>query len=246
MKTQVKIALTALMTLVLGALTLGLLVPNVGELGYPVKAVALTIDDGPDPRFTPSVLHDLQRYEDKATFFFLGENVEKHPDLAKKVLAAGHEVGNHTMSHLHMEQATFERNLAEIQGANEMLESMLGVTPTFFRPPRGHLNHAAMQAIRASGMTPAFWTLALEHHGLNPQEMVDRVMRYVHPGAVILMHDGNLDRTLSVKALPILLKELHDEGYQVVSLGELEQYHPLPQWRKKYLCEPSCPERINY
>lgn len=246
MKSRAKIMVSAFAALVVGAIILGLLAPHSTELGHPAKAVALTIDDGPDPRYTPSVLRDLQRRGDKATFFFLGENVEKHPEIAKEVLAAGHEVGNHTMSHLHMEQADYQRNLAEITTANALLERTLGITPKYFRPPRGFLNDAAMSAIRASGMTPSFWTVGLERHGLSPQEMADRVMRYVHPGAVILMHDGNLDRTRSIQALPILLEKLHDEGYKVVSLGELEQYHPTPAWRAKYLCDPSCPDRINF
>lgn len=209
--------------------------------GSPDLLIALTIDDGPDPRFTPRVLDTLSKYNSHATFFVIGKSVEEHPELAREIVRSGNEIANHTMTHPHLENLSYEETMQELNLAEEKIREVTGMKSVFFRPPRGKANPQAMQAIKNSGMRVAFWTLGLENHARKtPQDMVSRVMTYIEPGAVLLMHDGNLDRELSVRALPILLEALHEKGYRVVSLNELLHSGVNHAWRERYLCEPSC------
>lgn len=191
--------------------------------GVTGKVIALTIDDGPDPRFTPDILGLLESHSAKASFFMLGQAIDAHPDLARVVRDGGHEIGNHTYGHLHYDQLTEHQAAQEVNLGTEAIRSALGnVDLRWARAPRGKTTPETARALRSSGLQAAGWTVCLENKkSLTPQDMADRVLEYVEPGAIILMHDGDLDRTNSVLALEILLTELAAQGYRVTTLSEL-------------------------
>ena len=104
--------------------------------GITGKKVILTIDDGPDPRFTPEVLDILKKHEAKATFFIVGNAARRHPALIRRIIAEGHEIANHTMTHSNLERTPHDGVVREITGAQSLLHAMTGSEPRYFRPPR--------------------------------------------------------------------------------------------------------------
>ncbi|MCL6615339.1 MAG: polysaccharide deacetylase family protein, partial [Firmicutes bacterium] len=186
------------------------------------RLVALTFDDGPDPRFTPEILTILHRYGAHATFFVVGRNVRRWPELLRAEIAAGHEIGNHTYDHPELHKLSRAQVDKEIESCDVLVFEVAGVVPHFFRPPYERLSLAIIQSAWAHGKQVVLAGLALEHHeARTPQEMAARVAAHVRPGTVILAHDGRLDRSATVAALPLLLSELEARGYRFVTLGEL-------------------------
>lgn len=190
------------------------------------KAVALSFDDGPDPRYTPAVLDILDRYGVKATFFLEGDHVEQHEALARRIDRAGHEVANHTYDHADLPSLDQAGVAAQIERANDAFRRAGLPQPKLFRPPRGQYDHEAAAAVRAAGLINAGWThgLCVEKwtRQLPPQWAVDAMLAGVRPGAILLAHDGGEpDRTATVDALPYLLDGLRERGYRVVTVGEL-------------------------
>lgn len=190
--------------------------------GVSSKTIALTIDDGPDPRFTPQILELLAEHHAHATFFLVGESVEQYPQLAREEVAAGHELGNHTMTHPYFDKISYSEAREEIAHAQDAIAQTTGAHPVFVRAPRGATTKASRAAMEDSGLTPAGWSVCIEHHDSpTPEAMAHRVLAQVKPGSIILMHDGRLDRTRSIEALRILLTDLDKEGYTVTTLSTL-------------------------
>jgi peptidoglycan/xylan/chitin deacetylase (PgdA/CDA1 family) len=191
------------------------------------KVVALTFDDGPDPRFTPQVLRILKENKITATFFVIGEEAQLHPDLVKQEAAEGHEIENHTFTHPDLRQRTDLTTSEEILWCQSTIADLTGRSPIYFRPPRKLYNDETIQMTELYGYRLVLWTVCMENRSApTPQAMSSRVLRYCRPGSIILAHDGRLDRTPTVKALPLLIKELKKKGYRFVTLHELlTRYH---------------------
>lgn len=186
------------------------------------KIVALTFDDGPDPRYTLPILDILKEYQAPATFFMVGNNINKYPDIAKKVVAEGHEVGNHTMDHRPLTDLTPPEVYHEIEDCYKTIRTVTGVVPKYFRSPKGLTTPDVEAVTNTFEMSEILWTLTIENKKApTPEAMVERVINKIEPGSIILLHDGRLDRTNTVKALPLLIKELRNNGYRIVPLSEL-------------------------
>lgn len=188
------------------------------------KVVALTFDDGPHPVYTPQVLSILKRHGVKATFFLIGKRVEQFPEIARRIVAEGHEVGNHTYSHpANLPKENWEQVRQEIEKCSEAIERVTGVRPKLFRPPRGFLNYKVLTLAQLEGYTLVFWTVSADHKDApTPEAMAQRVFKLVHPGAIILMHDGRIpSRWKDVKALPLIIEGLQKRGYKFVTVSEL-------------------------
>jgi peptidoglycan/xylan/chitin deacetylase (PgdA/CDA1 family) len=189
------------------------------------KMVALTFDDGPDPRWTPKVLELLRQYNAHATFFEVGKNVMAHPDLVHAVLADGNEVADHTWDHPDLEiMPTVEVSQEINEGANA-ITSVGAPAPKYFRPPKGFTDDAVGVLANAHQYRTIFWDLCLEafvdHTGDMPEAVRDMLGR-VTPGSIILAHDGGIpDRTKTMKTLPILLEGLKARGYTMVDVTTL-------------------------
>ncbi|MGQ9727613.1 MAG: polysaccharide deacetylase family protein, partial [Candidatus Fervidibacter sp.] len=200
------------------------------------KLVALTFDDGPHPLFTPQVLDILKRYGIKATFFLIGKRVEKFPEIARRIVFEGHEVGNHTYSHpANLPKENKEQVRQEIEKCTAVIEKVTGVRPKLFRPPRGFLNYKVLMLAQLEGYTPVFWTVSADHkEAKTPEAMAQRVLKLVQPCDVILMHDGRIpSRWKDVKALPLIVEGLQKRGYEFVTVSELFRLTRLPSTRSR-------------
>lgn len=186
------------------------------------RVVALTFDDGPSREYTPAVLDVLAAAGARATFFVVGQRVRRFPDLVRRQLAEGHEVGNHTDGHDDLARLTEEQARATIGRAADAVTAAAGVTPRLLRPPFGHLSGAAVAAAGALGVDVALWTSALDEVSLTPEGNVAAVLDGLRPGGVVLAHDhGDARRAVGLAALPGLLAGLQDAGYATVTVSEL-------------------------
>lgn len=189
------------------------------------RRLALTFDDGPDPVHTPKVLDLLRSMGAHATFFLVGERAVRVPELVRRIVEEGHELGNHTWSHRNLWACGPRQTVGEIVEGHRVLERAAGSAPRWFRPPWGMVNLAVFRATRRLGTPCVFWSLQPE--GLRPVPPA-RQTRYVlaraHPGAIVDLHDapgvqGAPERLLA--ALPSMISGLRARGYELVSLGTL-------------------------
>jgi peptidoglycan-N-acetylglucosamine deacetylase len=180
----------------------------------PTKYVVLTFDDGPDAEYTPKVLDILALYGAKATFFEVGQNVRKHPELTRQLHAAGHSVQNHTWDHSDLRKLTAAKFLQEVTSTDQAIRAQIGSTPGCLRPPYGGVSATVRQRARQLGKDLVVWTIdSRDWTKPGTTAIVQRVLKNVHSGSVILMHDGGGNRAQTVAALPTILKALKAQGY---------------------------------
>jgi peptidoglycan/xylan/chitin deacetylase (PgdA/CDA1 family) len=189
------------------------------------RLVALTFDDGPDPRYTPIVLRLLAQYHAHATFFVIGLNVQAHPDLVRAELAAHDELGDHTWDHTDLETLAPDKVQDEIERGASALRDAGAPAPKYFRPPHGYTDEAVGLLADAHKYRTIFWDLAVEHyvnHSPTVPAGVDALLARVRPGSIILAHDGGIpNRARTMQALPLLLRGLRARGYRVVDVSQL-------------------------
>ncbi|HZX05476.1 polysaccharide deacetylase family protein [Kribbella sp.] len=180
----------------------------------PTKYVVLTFDDGPDAEYTPKVLDVLAKYDAKATFFEVGQNVRKHPELTKRIHDAGHSVQNHTWDHSDLRKLTAAKFQQEVSSTDQAIRAQTGSTPTCLRPPYGGVSATVRQRARQLGKGLVVWTVdSRDWTKPGTAAIVQRVLKNVHSGSVILMHDGGGNRAQTVAALPAILTALKAQGY---------------------------------
>jgi peptidoglycan/xylan/chitin deacetylase (PgdA/CDA1 family) len=189
--------------------------------------VALTFDDGPASPFTEQVLDILRSCKVKATFFVCGRNVERHPDLLKRIHAEGHLVGNHTYSHPfpYFRSKPFFRE--EIDRTQEAIEKVIGRRPTIFRPPYGARWRGLYDVLDERGLRLVNWSDTGYDWKCEAEEIVRKTLEKLGPGSIILLHDGKradppgkFDRSGTVLALPAILDGVQKAGLTFVPLSE--------------------------
>jgi peptidoglycan/xylan/chitin deacetylase (PgdA/CDA1 family) len=186
------------------------------------KLVALTFDDGPDPLYTDSVLQILKKYKVPATFFVVGENAAAHPDLIQQEIKAGHEIENHTFTHADLSLADASGTEEEIQKTDALLIRMLERNIKYFRPPKKLFRPETIDIAERQGYQTVLWTICVENaQSPTPRAMAKRVIDAARPGMIILAHDGRLDRSQTILALPIIIEAFLKQGYRFVTLDEL-------------------------
>ena len=192
----------------------------VHELGTQNKVIALTFDDGPDPICTPPILDILHNEGVHATFFIPGRMLVRCPEIARREMAEGHTLGNHTFSHPYLERKASGEVQKEILSCDEVMDSLLHLKTTLFRPPRGNWNPIITEEARREGKQIILWSGAVEHsEASSPQQLIDRALRLAHPGAILLLHDGAYGlRINTVKALPGIIHGLKARGYRFVTI----------------------------
>ncbi len=186
------------------------------------KVVALTFDAGSDAGHTQAILDILRDEGVKATFFLTADWLEANPDLGKAIVAAGHDIGNHTKDHPHMTQLTDEEIKAELAAVEDgALATMGKSTKPFFRPPFGEYDdRVAMVAGQAGYRYLVMWTVdSLDWKLIPPEEVTKRIVDGAKPGAIFLMHVGS--QTYEPQALPETIRRLREAGYGFVTLSEL-------------------------
>jgi len=190
------------------------------------KVVALTLDDGPDPKYTPTVLKLARDKGIKLTFFLVGKEIRLHPDLAREEAAEGHAIGNHTWDHPALTRETPPQDISEIERCEDEIEKICGQRTRLFRPPKGYWDGDTFVEAERLGYRMILWSAALEHRtAKTPEAMAQRILRHIRPGMIILAHDGEpcrpIDRSKTMKALPILVDGLLERGYRFVTVPEL-------------------------
>ncbi len=186
-----------------------------GEARTP-RAVALTFDDGPWPNTTAKVLQILERMRARATFFTIGAQVERYPQLVRRQLRAGMTVGNHTYSHPYsppFDRQPPKRIRQEIEGGARALAS-LGVDTVLFRPPGGASSERVVSIAGELGQRVVLWTIDPKdwRAGTTAKQISRRVLRAVAPGSIVLLHDGGGNRSATIKALPEIIRGIRRKG----------------------------------
>lgn len=195
------------------------LVRSLGGNSQVRKEVALTFDDAPSP-FTKEVLKILDNYGVSATFFLVGSQVEKSPEVAHQIVAAGHEIGNHSFSHCWSSDDSVETLVEDIKRAEEAIYRATGQVPLYFRPPGGMVNDKVKEACGQTGYGILLWWVDSRDWLLTEEEILEKVKKEVKDGAIILFH--NLATTVEV--LPQVIEDLRREGYKFVTISQLLRY----------------------
>jgi peptidoglycan/xylan/chitin deacetylase (PgdA/CDA1 family) len=178
------------------------------------KAIALTIDDGPSPLYTPQVLRILEKYKVKASFSMIGENVTYYPEMAREVADAGHMIVNHTWNHADLALLSAAQTRSEIASAADAIHKAVGKTPTMFRAPYGAWSRSALEYCASEHLTPLDWSVDPRDWAMpGVREIVTNIMANTRTGSIILEHDGGGNRSETVAALKIVIPRLLDEGY---------------------------------
>jgi peptidoglycan-N-acetylglucosamine deacetylase len=200
--------------------------PDLAGIGRPGH-VALTFDDGPDPEATPAVLDALGRLGWAATFFMLGEQVARYPEVAATVVAAGHEAAVHGFSHRnHLARGPGDV-CRDVARAAEVVMAATGARPTWFRPPYGVLTGGSLIAARRAGLRPVLWTAwGRDWEARSPAQVAGAVARQLRPGGTVLLHDSDCAARVAgswrctVQALPRLAELIDQLGCTVGPLRD--------------------------
>lgn len=187
--------------------------------------MALTFDDGPDGRYTPRVLDELRRAGVRATFFVTAKQAEAHPGVMRRIVADGHEVGNHGDDHTLLTgsgRAALERRLRHADG---VIRRWTGRPLRWFRPPYGAHDGEVLRAAEALHYRTVLWSVdTRDWQGLPASDVLANSLAGIHNGAIILNHSATgpgRDLSGTAEALPKLIAELRARGYRLVTLGEL-------------------------
>ena len=181
------------------------------------KVFALTFDDGPWPEYTRQMLAVLAEKDVKATFFMVGQEVSRRPEIAREVRDAGHAIGNHSWDH----PSRPRDPKMQVQRTDSAIEKAVGFRPTIFRPPYGIM--ASMARIsEAEGDAVLLWSAdSGDWHKPGANTIARRIISQARPGGISLMHDGGGSRAQSVAALPVIIDTLRERGYRFVTVPEL-------------------------
>ena len=168
---------------------------------------------------TQELIEILGRYKVKATFFVVGEWVDKYPESVKALHDAGHEIMNHSNTHAHYPQLSVDEIVADLNACNDKIERVTGVRPNLVRLPYGDYDDNAINAVRSIGMEPIQWDVdSLDWKDLSAAEITQRVTSKVGPGSIVLFHNAALH---TPEALPEIIETLLQEGYTFVPISEI-------------------------
>ena len=181
------------------------------------KIVFITFDDGPSEEYTSKILDILKEYNVKATFFCIGQNIERNKELFKRIFIEGHLVGNHTNSHkIPFSYSSEEKVVHEINLCSNIIAEVTGEKPKLFRPPYGVTNPAIASALHKLTMKSIGWSIrSLDTKAKDENKLLLRITNQLHPGAIIILHDN---RKITCNMLPLLIKSIHQKGYKILPL----------------------------
>ncbi len=188
-----------------------------GNPGLP--EIALTFDDGPSAGYTTQVLSVLRKYGVRATFFMLGQWVQRYPDLARAVLADGHAIGDHSWSHPDLTTLSTSAIQQQLGNTAHVIKQTVGTAPALFRPPYGAYNSRVLSVAGSLQLSTILWDIdPRDWSRPGTSVIVNRVLSHLHNGAIILMHDGGGDRSQTLQALPTIIQQARARGYRFVTV----------------------------
>lgn len=189
------------------------------------KLAALTFDDGPDGKYTPMILDILKEKDVPATFFVMGQQVERFPKMLNRIEGEGHAIANHTWKHPDLRTKWSSDVKDEITTTQKEIKKVVGKSSDLFRPPYGEVTKADVKLLNDLGLRNILWSVDTEdYNGPSADEIMETVRREMSPGGILLQHNfqsssSTLDGT--VEALPRIIDELREEGYEFVTVQTL-------------------------
>ena len=183
------------------------------------KKVAISFDAAWGNEQTDALLQILKEKNVTATFFLVGEWVDKYPESVKKIAQMGHDVENHSDTHPYMTKLSADELVREITNCNEKIKTLTGKSPSLLRPPYGDYNNQVVNAVKEQGMYCIQWDIdSVDWQDPTPQEMVQKITSKLQSGSIILMHNGAKN---TPEALPQIIDAVRAEGYEFVPISEL-------------------------
>ncbi|MDA3813717.1 MAG: polysaccharide deacetylase family protein [Candidatus Cloacimonetes bacterium] len=194
--------------------------------------VALTFDDGPHPEFTKELLDLFKERGIKATFFVTGEKIEKHREIIKRMIADGHELGNHSYSHKNLIFKKKSKIKEEIQKTDYLLRDLGVKGEIHFRPPYGRLLFSAFAVLASLNKKVIMWNIPTkDYKERDPKVILSRIYKRIKPGSIIVLHDSGIERTgkeidrqATIDAVKELINELPKKVYKFRTVSELIDY----------------------
>lgn len=190
-------------------------------------AVFITFDDGPNEPYTSQILDILAQYNVKATFFTIGENAARYPEVVRRIIKEGHAIGNHTYTHdvLPLKSPRYIRD--QIRRTSDLIELFTGLRPTFFRAPHGWRNPWVNKIAKEEGCIPVAWTLGVwDTDRPGAEKIIARTVKGMKNGCILLLHDGRgveskADSSQLAEALPIIIQRTTTMGYTFLTLSKI-------------------------
>jgi peptidoglycan/xylan/chitin deacetylase (PgdA/CDA1 family) len=186
---------------------------------YPpdAKMVALTFDDGPSPIYTPQILRLLVRYHVPASFEIVGSEGAEHPELLHQEAADGMALVDHTWNHVNLTTLNAAGWVTQVDQTDTLLSAFLGHPVVCLRPPDGYIDPAVVPQLANRGLAALMWDIDPSDYLRPPASLiVQRVLSALHPGAIVILHDGGGDRSPTVSALPALITDIRKAGYTLI------------------------------
>ncbi len=194
------------------------LVPSASIAGG--SEIHLTFDDGPNPATTPYLLELFEEEGVKATFFVIGNQVEKHEDLLLEISKHGHTIGNHTYSHLFLPMLSRQKMEKEILTTSQRIKDVTGQQPKLFRPPFGIVDKKAHLLLQEQGMKTVYWSAFSEDwRQIGERSVVDRLSKYAVPGGIMIMHELEPTGHQTIGAARTLIRKLKDRNYKFSAIA---------------------------
>lgn len=183
------------------------------------KKVAFTMNCAWSADDIDKILEVLKNNNVQITFFMVGDWVDKNPEVVKKIHEAGHEIGNHSNTHPHVNNLTYEQNLEEIEKCSKKIEQLTGTKPTLYRAPYGEYNETVIKAAFENGYYTIQWNRdTLDYQALTGEQMWKRIGEKLQSGDIILSHNGTAH---TADSLDMLIKNIKEKGYELVKLSDL-------------------------
>ncbi|WP_239549105.1 polysaccharide deacetylase family protein [Scopulibacillus daqui] len=193
------------------------------------KVAAITFDDGPHPIYTPEILDILKKYHAKATFFLIGNRIEQYPYLVQREVNEGHELGNHTYSHIYLNQMPYFKFLEEANRTENLIKLYQHPQIKLFRPPGGALNTDIIDTAWIENFEIILWSWDQDPKDWaspGTDRIVSHILNHIHNGSIILLHDSGGDRSQTVHALNKVIPKLQEKGYRLVTVSQLLKMNP--------------------
>jgi peptidoglycan/xylan/chitin deacetylase (PgdA/CDA1 family) len=200
---------------------------GIGKLKTTRKVVALTFDDGPHQKYTGEILEILRLNNIRATFFVVGKNAQSCKECENAIQIAhrdGNIIGSHTYSHADLRKLTDDETKVELIRTNDIVYRLIRERPALFRSPYGGCYARTAKEVSDLGFTAIAWSDMTNDYDaahMTPEKIASDIIRYVHPGAIIGLHDGGGNREKTVKALSIIINTLRNDGYEFLTIPEL-------------------------
>ena len=196
------------------------------QAGVAQRLFALTFDDGPSSAYTTRLLDVLGELQVPATFFCVGRAARAHPELVARASAEGHEIGNHSDTHVNLGTASADQTRAELVSCQRTLTELTGRRPALVRPPYGAVSGAVLRVTAELGCHLALWSFALDEEGRTTADVVEQARSRLSPGGILLAHDaGDLRRQVGMDAVPYIVQLARDAGYRMATVSELLTQH---------------------